>query len=146
MKSRISEIMVIDNNELDIMLCESVIESIDPELNIIYSNNAIAAIKLLKAPGGKLPNIILVDIEMPEMNGWEFYNSVKDLIRSQKRPVMVCILSSSEKQADIETFNNQEIPFFIKKPLTEQLYLKLKNNYTQYFSKLDWNREIRTSA
>ena len=55
-----------------------------------------------KGNAGKLPDIVLLDINMPVMDGWEFMESYKTLYPELCKPVTVYIASSSIARQDIE--------------------------------------------
>jgi two-component system OmpR family response regulator len=61
-------------------------------------------------------DILLIDIKMPEMDGFEFYQN----IRKQDKIVKVCFLTALEKSYEELTrrgFSNSEKPYFIQKPI-----------------------------
>lgn len=62
-------------------------------------------------------DLLLIDIKMPVMDGFEFYQN----IRKQDKIVKVCFLTALEKQdQELLTYNefsNSEKPYFIQKPI-----------------------------
>jgi CheY-like chemotaxis protein len=55
--------------------------------SVMHSANGIEALKMLGA--GEKPALILLDLMMPEMNGWEFLRAVKDEPTLAAIPVIV---------------------------------------------------------
>lgn len=79
--------------------------------------DASLVLQYLKEGKIALPDLILLDINMPEMDGWEFLHNLKSL--NVETDVM--ILSSSLHFADIEKSRKFEaVKCYIEKPLTEE--------------------------
>jgi len=97
------------------------------DLEIIAFQEPIEGLKfLIKALSEKLYTkiIILLDINMPIMSGWEFLDEYAMLFKNQT-DVTIFILTSSVNQNDIERAGaNPNVTDFISKPLrTESLEL-----------------------
>ncbi len=72
-----------------------------------------------------LPNVILLDINMPIMNGWQFLEKVSQI--NLKQPVQIYVVSSSINQEEIDKANKYEVVTdYIVKPLTLDSIKKLK--------------------
>ena len=73
----------------------------------------------------EIPDIIMLDINMPEINAWDFLEAYEKLTLPSK-PIII-ILSTSRNPRDIsKAKNNSNIYEFINKPLTVD-YLKELN-------------------
>ena len=69
-----------------------------------------------------LPDYILLDLNMPKFNGWDFLNSYRNIYKSIKKKIHIFIVSSSINP--IEIARSKEYPFvdsYIIKPLTMEL-------------------------
>lgn len=65
-----------------------------------------------------LPEVIMVDINMPVMDGWEFLDEFIKLMPSLPRKVTIYMISSSISQVDIERAKQySEVRDYIIKPL-----------------------------
>ncbi|RZJ78960.1 MAG: response regulator, partial [Flavobacterium sp.] len=88
------------------------------QLAIDYINDTLANNK------DKFPNLVLIDINMPIMNGWEFveaYSLIEDTPDAD-----LYILSSSVYENDIEkTKNYPNVNGFISKPLSIERLIEL---------------------
>lgn len=71
--------------------------------------------------------IILLDINMPTMNGWEFLDAINQ--HHLDRPIFVAIVSSSVDLSDIEKAKNYpQVMAYIDKPLNHNAIQMLKNH------------------
>jgi CheY-like chemotaxis protein len=69
----------------------------------------------------KLPDVILLDIDMPGMNGWQFLDAFERLPNDVLERTSVMMLSSSYHNEDIETSKRYKtVRHFFSKPLTEE--------------------------
>lgn len=80
----------------------------------------------LAAPA-ELPDLILLDLNMPVMNGWEFLTRFAQLRPYLPKAVSLYILSSSQDQADLD--RARLFPFlkgYLIKPLSQEVLLSLE--------------------
>jgi CheY-like chemotaxis protein len=69
----------------------------------------------------KIPNIILLDINMPQMSGWEFLDQFQVLPGSFAKECRVIMLSSSLDPGDIERCKMYRcVEGFVSKPMTAE--------------------------
>ncbi len=78
------------------------------------------ALKLLS--GGKLkPDLILLDVMMPEMNGYEVYRQLQADDKTRNIPVI--FLTGKDPRKEIMTLKELKIKFFIRKPVQVEILL-----------------------
>ncbi len=71
--------------------------------------------------------IVLLDLNMPIMNGWEFLDAINDNLPNM--PIFVAIVSSSIDLSDIEKAKNySQVIAYIDKPLSHNAIQMLKNH------------------
>ena len=67
----------------------------------------------------QLPNLILLDLNMPYMDGWEFLDRFTDLYPLMAKPITTYIVSSSVAQGDRAKAERYEtVRGFLSKPMT----------------------------
>ncbi len=122
-------LLVIDDDDINIFIIKKIVEKADLNINMVSKGNdqqAIAYIKDLIANQEQFPNLMLIDINMPIMNGWEFIEAYQMLNVQQN--VDMYILSSSVYENDIEkTKSYPLVKGFISKPLSIDRLKELVN-------------------
>ncbi|WP_405296882.1 response regulator [Algibacter sp. Ld11] len=86
---------------------------------LICSNgkDAFTKLKAIISSGEKLPDLILLDLNMPVWDGWQFLDAFKEIPVKEK--IDIFILTSSNNEADIERAKNYNIDSnYIVKPIT----------------------------
>jgi CheY-like chemotaxis protein len=75
---------------------------------------------------GSLPDVIFLDLDMPELTGWEFLDELETFNAGAKKSVQVHIMSSSIRSADV--FHSKKyacVNSFMTKPLSKDLVNKV---------------------
>lgn len=119
-------VLIVDDNDVDTFLHKKVLERIKRVRKIHSASNGKEAITLLKEyfeQSRSLPDIILLDLNMPVMDGFTFIETFKTLELPEKEKVTIVILTSSSSLGDIVRANERGINLFIVKPLTEDKLL-----------------------
>jgi putative two-component system response regulator len=88
-----SSILIVDDSSLNISYISNIIEPMGHEIHI--AKNGLQALKLLKT---LRPSIILMDIGMPEMSGFECCQRIKKY--KQLASIPVIFLTGSHDEAD----------------------------------------------
>ena len=101
-------------------------EAVD-ETQIQKALNGQQALDMLKDPGSPRPDVILLDLNMPIMNGFEFLEAFNKLTTLEKNDRRVVVVTSSASPGDIEKAKALGAKEYLTKPLLdEQLTAVLK--------------------
>lgn len=112
--------MVIDDDDINIFIISKIVEKTGYDVEICAKHNgqlAIDYIKGLLSENQNLPDLVLIDINMPILNGWEFIEAFEAL--DLKADNDMYMLSSSVYENDIEKAKSyKSVKGFISKPLS----------------------------
>ncbi len=114
-------VMLIDDNAMDIFVGKKFLTVSGITNNIITFQSAREALDYLcqyENEPDKLPSLILLDIQMPEINGFQFLELFKNIPADTQEGVKIIMLSSTLDPVDIERANAEpHVLDILKKPL-----------------------------
>lgn len=126
---KLSTILVIDDSPLDLLIANDYLESYSDAKEIICVDSAMRGLELLNLKENspsELPEIIFLDIRMPEMDGFEFLEKFNELSSIIKQRSKIFMLTSSIDPADVSRAKNSPYVIdFIDKPLSEEKIVAL---------------------
>ncbi len=121
-KNKVKRACIIDDDPIFIYGIKRIMKEIDFCDEIIVYTNGESALNELGSwvqEGKKLPGVILLDLNMPIMDGWEFLDDFVKIPTHKQDHLSLYILSSSINPGDIEKAKNYPlVNNFISKPVT----------------------------
>lgn len=121
MSNDLKKVMLIDDNEIDLKINSKIISLAKLFEEIIICQSGEESLDYLHRhinQPEKLPNFILLDIQMPEMDGFEFLEHYKILPKAFTNRCPVAMLSSTLDFGDIKRAEaNVYVVKLLKKPL-----------------------------
>ena len=131
-------IMVIDDSKIDLFVSQKIIEIANAECEVKIFSSSNSAISFLKDINSKpvnkalfIPDAIFLDINMPEMDGFQFLKEFNNLHKLSSLSIKIYMLSSSTNPYDIKKAESAKCcAGFISKPLAvtdiERVMLEFK--------------------
>ena len=121
--------IIIDDSELDCFIARKIIEHTDKNLSVKSYLNGREVIEQIRVDFDKrnMPlTIILLDLRMPIMNGFQFVDEFEKLPLDIKRKYQIHILSSTRNTNDIyRILTHNTVLSMIEKPFTREKLLTL---------------------
>ena len=125
-----NKVMVIDDNSVDLYITSKIIIKNKFGKEVLEFNSAKDALNYLQINQTNkqaYPDVILSDIYMPLMTGFEFLESYDQLSIELKNHCKLYMLSSSTDNVDIVRVENDiNVIGFLEKPITKALLEKIR--------------------
>ena len=108
------KIVLVEDNPADVLLAEIALQNIQCPNELVHFSNGVEFVKFL--PAAKLDQIslVLLDLNMPLMNGWEVLEYLKEDDHFSKLPVVV--FSCSAAAQDVASCYSLGANAFVRKP------------------------------
>ena len=108
-------ILYVDDDEDDRVIMAASVERVNPNVEVVLAENGLEALEWLKSAqesASRLPCLIVLDLNMPFLDGRETFQRLREDTGLQKVPVIV--FSSSENPGDKAQFTALGIEFLTK--------------------------------
>lgn len=123
-------ILLVEDNEGDIILTKEALKEAKIKNAITVARDGQEALDILNT-AQDLPDLILLDINLPKVNGLEVLSSVKSNDRLKSIPVIMLSTSSSER--DITISYNNYANCFITKPVDLLKFIALVKSIQDFW-------------
>lgn len=124
-------ILLIEDDTIEVMKFTRVITSLNLNHTITVANNGNQALEILEHKDN-LPNIILLDLNMPMLNGIEFLTILKK--DKELKFIPTIILTTSNNQSDLLECYKVGIAGYVLKPLKYKDYISRIKHILSYWS------------
>lgn len=111
--SQLLSILLVEDDAVDVMSVKRALRELNCAHSLNVAGNGEEALAFLRGPNNPLPGIILLDINMPRMNGLDFLRILKADERLRKIPAIV-LTTSKEERDRMESFNLSAAGYMIK--------------------------------
>jgi len=128
---RALNILLIEDDAIEVMKLNRTVSSLQLNHSIVEANNGEEALVKLRS-GDNPPDVILLDLNMPKMNGIEFLKVLKGDKSINHIPII--ILTTSNNKKDLLSCYKIGISGYISKPLKYDDYVTKINTTLEYWS------------
>ncbi len=101
-------VLIVDDEEINRLILQNILE---PDYDVVLASNGKEALDVVKEEGNRF-SLILLDLLMPVMDGYEFFDNLKKDEKHSKIPVIVL---TSEKEEELKSLSIG-VADFIPKP------------------------------
>ena len=126
---KLNHVLIVDDDEVNNVFCKIVIEHLGISGDVHYCMSGPEALDYLKeciSTGMTIPDLILLDINMPFMDGFEFLDTYHALGYDKNLPTKISMLSSSDVEKDISAaLKYNGVIDYVTKPLSEDALNRL---------------------
>ncbi|GAB4263567.1 MAG: response regulator [Methylomicrobium sp.] len=120
--SDIQPILLVEDDQVDAMTVRRSFKKLGVLNELVVVQDGEQALDYLRHPDKGLPSIILLDINMPKMNGHECLKQLKDHPVFKNIPVVM--LTSSQERHDVDRCFELGISGYILKPVEYEQFLE----------------------
>jgi CheY-like chemotaxis protein len=122
----INKILLVDDDATANYLSKELLESLHAAKEIEIAENCLRALELIKQ--SNCADIVLLDIKMPGLDGFDFLEKLKNLALSKK--IKVVMLTSSLRPEDkLRAFSYKAVVEYVEKPLTPEKVQMIATTY-----------------
>jgi len=105
--------LLVEDDRVDTMTVRRALKDLKVTNQLICTTNGEEALEYLRDESKKKPCVILLDLNMPKMNGIEFLKIAKGKEELKRVPVIV-LTTSREEQDVVESFNLSVAGYIVK--------------------------------
>ncbi len=116
--NEIERVLLVEDDKVEVLKFKRVIKQLEIKSEFSISRNGEEALQYLEK-GEIIPNLILLDLNMPRMNGFEFLEAIKN---TEFERIPVVILTTSNSDQDIEKSKRYKIQQYVVKPIRYEDY------------------------
>ena len=128
------DILLVEDDAADAMLIRDVLLERAPEHSVTRAEDGLAALQRLNDPGLPRPDLIVLDLNMPRMNGHELLEILKQDEALKAIPVVV--LSTSQAPQDIVGAYRRHANAYIAKPVNLDQFVQAVRGIDAFFLRI----------
>lgn len=132
MKITNKPILLVEDDQVDVMTVKRALKEIHVTNPVVNMENGEEALKYLRDPNNAKPCIILLDLNMPIMNGIEFLQVDKHDTQLKRIPVIV--LTTSEEQQDKVNSFDLGVAGYMTKPVDYRQFVEVMRSIDAYWT------------
>jgi CheY-like chemotaxis protein len=120
--------MIVDDEADQQFTIKKIIENWHLNYDFITANNGKECLDLLER--NETPDLIIMDVMMPEMSGWQTYQKIKENELWREIPILFLTARTDEVAKNAGSFLGDE---FIEKPIDSNLFKqKIEKLFKKY--------------
>jgi two-component SAPR family response regulator len=112
------KVYLVDDEPITNIVTKIMVKKLNPEVEVSDFNDPVRAFSTLT---DNEPNLIFLDLNMPEMTGWDFLDKMKELGMKHQVIILTSSVSAFDKQ---KATNYTNVIDFLNKPVEKESLMK----------------------
>ena len=121
MIQKLVNILLVEDDEIDVMNVKRAFTKNNIKNELFVAGNGVEALDMLRSKIIPLPRIIILDINMPKMNGIEFLKILRE--DENLKNISVFVMTTSNEDSDKINAYNLNVAGYILKPLSFEKFI-----------------------
>ena len=121
MIQKLVNILLVEDDEVDVMNVKRAFTKNNIKNELFVAGNGVEALGMLRTSIVPLPRIIILDINMPKMNGIEFLKVIRE--DENLKNISVFVMTTSNEDSDKINAYNLNVAGYILKPLSFEKFI-----------------------
>lgn len=134
MSTKLLHILLVDDDDIDVMNVQRAFRKNNILNPLFVAHDGIEALEVLRSDGSmpRERRLVLLDLNMPRMNGLEFLRALRD--DPELRHLTVIVLTTSDDERDKVEAYNLNVAGYIVKPVTFIAFVEAMAALNKYWS------------
>ena len=118
---KLKKVLLVDDESTVNFINKAIMERSGFAIEVLTEETVDGAFESLQLAEGNhdLPELIFVDINMPEKTGWDFIETFKSISFQSPRPKVIFLSSSLNPSDKVKALDNTDVIDFISKPISK---------------------------
>jgi CheY-like chemotaxis protein len=130
-EEKLINILLVEDDEVDIMNVERAFRKNKINNPLFIARNGLEALEMLRSEHIPKPHVIILDINMPKMNGLEFLQEIRK--DENLKRISVFVMTTSNEDSDILNAYNLNVAGYILKPLSFEKFQNSMSTLNSYW-------------
>lgn len=134
MKEKKISFLLVEDDEVDIMNVKRAFEKNKITNPLHIARDGLEALEILKKKPKieNFPNVVLLDLRMPKMDGIEFLKNIR--ADSELKKLIIIVLTTSDDDRDVVSAYDFNVAGYIIKPITFDKFMQAMATINLYWT------------
>ena len=130
-EEKVINILLVEDDEVDIMNVQRAFRKNNINNPLFIARNGLEALEMLRGDKIPKPHVIILDINMPKMNGLEFLQEIRS--DDNLKRISVFVMTTSNEDSDKINAYNLNVAGYILKPLSFEKFISSMSTLNSYW-------------
>jgi len=123
-------VLMVDDDHEDVYTIRKALKKTKVQIDFNFIDSGIKFLEILKESSESLPDVVLLDINMPRMNGYDVLSELRE--NEQWKDLTVVMLTTSSSEVDRKKLLEMGASAFVTKPHTRSDMTKFIYQLEEY--------------